>query len=104
VIGRTVERLHEGATTKKPAPVMSEQVEEMRRRLGTLDPQQVAIWREMTPARKLQLVFQMWHLARKVAWSTERRWHPDLTEAELSQRVWKRFHGSDMPDVPTDQT
>ena len=26
--------------------------ESFRRRLGTLDPQQVAIWRRMTPAKK----------------------------------------------------
>jgi ABC-type Na+ transport system ATPase subunit NatA len=72
--------------------------EEMRRRLGTLDPQQVAVWRDMTPARKLQLVCQMWHLARKIAWSTE------LTEAELAPRVWKRFHGSDARYVPANQS
>jgi hypothetical protein len=78
--------------------------EEMRRRLGTLDPQQVAVWRDMTPARKLQLVFQMWHLARKIAWSTERQWHPELTEAELAPRVWKRFHGSDARYVPANQS
>ena len=101
--GRAVEWLHEGATTNEPAPAISKQAEEMRRRLGTLDPQQVAIWREMTSARKLELLFQMWHLARKMAWSTERRWHPELTEEELSQRVWKRFHGSDMPCVPANQ-
>ena len=102
-IDRAVEWLHEGATINEPTPATSKQAKEMRRRLGRLDPQQVAIWREMTPARKLRLVFQMWHLARKIAWSTERRWHPELTEEELSQRVWKRFHGSDMPYVPTNQ-
>jgi hypothetical protein len=75
----------------------------MRRRLGMLDPQQVAIWREMTPARKLQLTFQMWRLARKIAWSTERRCHPEMSEVQLCRRVWKRFHGSDMPCVPTNQ-
>ncbi len=69
-----------------------------RRRLGTLDPRQVAIWREMTPARKLELLFQMWHLARTIAWTTERQWHPDLSDDEIARRVWKRMHGTDMPD------
>jgi len=35
------------------SPAVRELAESFRRRLGTLDPQQVAIWREMTPARKL---------------------------------------------------
>jgi len=77
--------------------------EEWRRRLGKLDPQQVAIWRQMTPARKLQLLFQMWHFARKIAWTTERQWHPDLTEEELSRRVWRRFHGREIPYVSTNR-
>lgn len=34
-------------------------VDDFHRRLGTLDPQQVAIWRQMTPAQKIKLAFQM---------------------------------------------
>ena len=75
--------------------------ESFRRRLGTLDPQQVAIWREMTPARKLELLFQLWHFARTVAWTTERQWHRGLADHEIARRVWKRMHGTEMPDGAT---
>jgi hypothetical protein len=87
----------------EPSPAGRELAEEFRRRLGTLDPQQVAIWRQMTPARKLQLLFQMWHFARKIAWTTERQWHPDLTEEELARRVWRRFHGTEIPYASTNR-
>jgi hypothetical protein len=78
-------------------PAILHLAEDFRRRLGKLDPQQVAIWREMTPARKLQLLFQLWSFALKVAWTTERQWHPDLSQEDLSRRVWRRIHGSEMP-------
>ena len=83
------------------SPAILHLTEDFRRRLGALDPQQVAIWREMTPARKLQLLFQLWHFALKVAWTTERQWHPDLSPEELSRRVWRRIHGSEVPYVST---
>ena len=71
--------------------------EDFRRLLGTLDPQQVAIWREMTPAQKIKLAFQMYDFVRRVVWTTERQWRPDLSPEELSRRVWRRIHGSEMP-------
>ncbi len=43
----------------EPTPATLALAEDFRRRLGTLDPQQVAIWREMTPAQKIKLAFQM---------------------------------------------
>ena len=73
--------------------------EDFRRRLGTLDPQQVAIWREMTPAQKIKLAFQMYDFVRRVVWTTERQWHPDLSPEDLSRRVWRRVHGSEMPHL-----
>ncbi len=33
-------------------------IEALSRRLGRLDPQQIAIWRAMSPARRLELAFQ----------------------------------------------
>ena len=83
--------------SSEPMPATLALAEDFRRLLGTLDPQQVAIWREMTPARKLQLLFQLWSFGLKVAWTTERQWHPDLSPEELSRRVWRRIHGSEMP-------
>ncbi len=86
------------------SPAVRELAESFRRRLGALDPRQVAIWREMTPAQKLRLAFQAWYLARKIVWTTEHQWHPDLTDAELSRRMWKRLHGSEIPYDPTAQS
>lgn len=83
--------------SSEPTPATLALAKDFRRRLGTLDPQQVAIWREMTAARKLQLLFQLWSFALKVAWTTERQRHPDLSQEDLSRRVWKRIHGSEMP-------
>jgi hypothetical protein len=33
-------------------------VEALNRRLGTLEPEQIAAWRRMSPARRLELAFQ----------------------------------------------
>ncbi len=83
--------------SSEPTPAVLHLAEDSRRRLGTLDPQQGAIWREMTPAQKIKLAFQMYDFVRRVVWTTERQWHPDLSPEDLSQRVWRRIHGSEMP-------
>ena len=93
--------MQEASSEAELSPAVRGLAESFRRRLGTLDPRQVAIWRQMTPARKLQLLFQLWYFARKVAWTTERQWHPDLPEEELSRRVWRRFHGREIPRATT---
>jgi hypothetical protein len=82
------------------SPAARELAQSFRRRLGRLDPQQVAIWRQMTSGRKGALIFQMWHLARTVVWNTEHQWNPNLTDEELSWRMWKRLHGSKQPYDP----
>ena len=79
--------------SSEPTPAILDLAEDFRRRLGTLDPQQVAIWREMTPAQKIKLAFQMYDFARRVVWTTERQWHPDLSPEELTWRVLRRMHG-----------
>ena len=43
---------------KELPPAILHLAEDFRRRLGTLAPRQVAIWRQMTPAQKLNLAFQ----------------------------------------------
>jgi hypothetical protein len=75
------------------SPAVRDLTESFRRRLGTLDPQQVAIWRQMTPARKLRLAFQMYDFARRVIWTTERQANPDASPEELSWRMLRRLHG-----------
>lgn len=83
--------------SSEPTPATLALAKDFRRRLGTLDPRQVAIWREMMPAQKIKLAFQMYDFARRIVWTTERQWYPDLSPEELSRRVWRRIHGSEMP-------
>jgi hypothetical protein len=68
-------------------------VESLRQRLGRLDPLQVAIWRTMSPARRLELAFQAYQFALDTVRLTERRNHPDLSPEELAWRVTRRMQG-----------
>jgi hypothetical protein len=62
-------------------------------RLGPLDPRQVAIWRAMTPARRLELAFQAYQFALDAVRLTERQRHPDLSAEELAWCVTRRMQG-----------
>ena len=68
-------------------------VERMRRQLGPFDMHQVEIWRRMTPAQHLDIVFQAYHLALQIVRKTEQDLHPELTPEELKWRVIRRMHG-----------
>ena len=70
-----------------------EAVERMRRQLEPYDMRQVAIWRRMTPAQHLAIVFQAYHLALQIVRRTEQDRHPELTPEELRWRVIWRMHG-----------
>ena len=70
-----------------------DRIEQLRRRLGKLDPRQIAAWREMTPARHLDIAFQAYQFALDVVRTTERRDHPDLSTEELAWRVTRRMQG-----------
>jgi hypothetical protein len=61
--------------------------------LEKLDPQQVATWRAMSPARRLDLAFQLYQFALDAVRVTERRGHPDLSPEELAWRVTRRMQG-----------
>jgi len=74
-------------------PPSHDAVEQLRRRLGPLDPQQVAIWRCMTPARRLELAFQAYQFALDVVRLTEQQRHPELSSDELAWRVTRRMQG-----------
>lgn len=65
----------------------------LRRRLGAYDPRQVALWRAMSPARRLDLVGQMYHFALETVRTTERQRHPELSPEEFKWRVIRRMHG-----------
>jgi hypothetical protein len=58
------------------------------------DPRQVAAWRAMSPARRLELAFQAYQFALDAVRLTERQRHPDLTPSELAWRVTRRMQGN----------
>jgi hypothetical protein len=63
----------------------------------TLDkpvPQQVAAWRAMSPAHRLDLAFQAYQFALDTVRLTERKRHPDLTPSEFAWRVTRRMQGN----------
>jgi hypothetical protein len=63
-------------------------------RLEPLDPRQVAVWRAMSPARRLELAFQAYQFALDVVRLTEKKAHPDLSPDELAWRVTRRMQGN----------
>ncbi len=77
----------------EPSAVTDDAVESLRRRLGRLDPRQVAIWRAMSPAQRLDLAFQAYQFALDAVRLTERQRHPDLSPDELAWRVTRRMQG-----------
>jgi len=63
-------------------------------RLEPLDPRQIAVWRAMSPARRLELAFQAYQFALDVVRLTEKKAHPDLSPEELAWRITRRMQGS----------
>ncbi len=78
---------------KQPCP-FEDAVEQLRRRLGPLDQRQIAAWRQMSPARRLDVAFQAYQFALDVVRLTERRNNPDLPPAELNWRITRRMQGN----------
>jgi hypothetical protein len=86
-----VKRVSGNADPKKTSE--QDAVEALRRRLGKLEPGQIAAWRGMSPARRLELAFQAYQFALDVVRLTERQRHPDLPDQELAWRVTRRMQG-----------
>lgn len=61
--------------------------------LEPLDPMQAAIWRTMSPARRLELAFQAYQFALEAVRATERRAHPELSQEDLNWRITRRMQG-----------
>jgi hypothetical protein len=80
--------------SERPDP---ERVKNLRQRLGAPDPRQVAIWRAMSGARRLDLVGQAYHLALETIRASERSLDPDVSPEELNRRVIRRMHGDVLP-------
>jgi hypothetical protein len=72
----------------------SQSVDALSLQLGQLDPQQVKVWRSMSPARRLELAFQAYHFALQIVRRTERQRFPELSEDELAWRVTRRMQGN----------
>jgi hypothetical protein len=70
-----------------PSPVGYQQLE-------PLDPRQIAAWRAMSPARRLELAFQAYQFALDIVRLTEKKQHPDLSSEELAWRVTRRMQGN----------
>ena len=81
------------APDETPSTPKEETIAALRLRIGKLDPQQVAAWRAMTPARRLEIVFQAYQFALDTVRLTERRNHPELSPEELAWRVTRRMQG-----------
>jgi len=84
------------ALDEPTSPSGDDAVEALRQRLGKLDQRQIAAWREMSPARRLELAFQAYQFALDAVRLTERRNHPDLSPEELAWRVTRRMQGNPM--------
>jgi len=72
-------------------PVLVVKKDEIHKRIGKLDPNQVRIWRAMSPARRLDLAFQTYQFALDIVRLTEKQEHPDLSAQELAWRVTRRM-------------
>jgi hypothetical protein len=69
-------------------------IEQLRRRIGTYDKQQILIWQRMTPVERLAIAFQAYQFALEAVRLTERQRHPDLSEEEFRWRVIRRMQGN----------
>jgi hypothetical protein len=86
--------MNEDVPLDKPTkPYADNTVEALRQRLGKLDQRQIAAWREMSPARRLEIAFQAYQFALDAVRLTEQRDHPDLSPEELAWRITRRMQG-----------
>ncbi|MCG2767792.1 MAG: hypothetical protein ABIK79_02065 [Chloroflexota bacterium] len=81
------------STREKTETVADDAAGPMRHRLGKLDSRQVAAWRAMTRAQRLELAFQAYQFALDAVRTTEKQRHPDLSPEELAWRVTRRMQG-----------
>ena len=65
----------------------------LTKQLGSLDPRQVAAWRQMSPSQRLDIAFQAYQLALDTVRLTERQRHPDMSPNEFAWRVTRRMQG-----------
>ena len=54
-------------------------------------PEQIEIYRRMTPGRRLEIAEQMYWSARRMKFAWLRTQHPDWTDAEIEVEVTRNF-------------
>jgi hypothetical protein len=82
-----------GARKENREAVLNDASDALRRGLTKLDARQVAVWRAMSPAERLEVAFQVHQFALDAVRASERRRHPDLSPEELAWRVTRRMQG-----------
>lgn len=70
----------------------------LRRRLGSLDRQQIVAWQQMSPIRRLEMAFQAYQFALDAVRLSERRSRPALSEQELNRRIVRRMQGKEFAE------
>jgi len=78
---------------EKAGAILDERIDAPDYRLGTLDPRQVAVWRAMSPAERLEVAFQAYQFALDAMRTTERERHPNSSPDELAWHVTRRMQG-----------
>ena len=54
-------------------------------------PEQIAIYRSMTPGRRLEVAEQLYWMARRMKWAWIRSLHLDWTDAQVENEVTRIF-------------
>ena len=78
---------------EKTEGVLDDSGDALRHLQADLDPRQVAVWRAMSPAERLEVAFQAYQFALDAVRTSERERHPDLSPEELAWRVTRRMQG-----------
>jgi len=81
-------------TSPSDVTINEEAIGALRQRLDPLDRRQIAAWRAMEPARRLEMAFQAYQFALDAVRLTERQCHADLPPDELAWRVTRRMQGN----------
>ncbi len=56
-----------------------------------ISPAMVEVYRQKTPAQRLEIAFGMWRSARKIIVAAVRNQHPDWSEQQIQTEVAKRM-------------
>ena len=62
-----------------------------------IDPMIAEIWRQKTPAERLERAFGMWDFAMEMLQANLQREHPEWTAAARQREIRRRVLGSDLP-------